>query len=374
MVLLFPCFSYAQQMDMAGIDKDTVKNFSSYKRSIGFAGLLQARYVASLTGNVNVSGKHFDEAAENKITNNFALKRVRLQVKGNVNDHFSANLMVNFAEFSSNPTNKVLENAYVKYSLNRYFNLQAGQFRPFFGIEDSMPVDIIRSLDYSNQYYAFGASGWQSFQVGLTVLGDLTKEGQMPLRYYAGVYNGNNRNQPLDNDNAKNYYGRIETGILKKLIIGLNAAHGSLGKGSGNALGIDLVATAKLSSDWQLSLGGEYKNATNLALFNTYTTDIPSLSDVRMKGFYIFPILRYTYDHPRLRAVEFSSRYEYFIENYKLDRNPRQTIIPHLSMIFADDFYAAIQAGVSIDLYKKNIPLSTTYTSNLAYVQLQVRF
>ena len=375
LVMVVPFAAFGQQIDVAGIDKDTITNYSSYKRSIGFAGLLQARYVASLTKNVNVNGKNFNDAADNRITNNFNLKRVRLQVKGTVNDHFSANLMVNFAEFSSNPANKVLENAYVRYSLNKHFNIQAGQFRPFFGIEDSMPVDIIRSLDYSNQYYAFGASGWQSFQLGVTILGDITKPGQIPVRYYVGVYNGNNRNQANDNDNAKNYYARIESNLAKKLVLGVNAAHGSLGKGSGNAFGADVVATEKLNSSWQLSLGGEYKNGTNLALFNTLTTtNPPRLSDVRMQGFYIFPIIRYTYNRPRLRAVEFSSRYEYFVENYKLDRNPRQTIIPHISMIFADDFYAAIQAGVSIDLYKRDIPLSTTYSSKLAYVQLQVRY
>jgi len=369
---IFTFSSAAQQTDVAGIDKDTITNFSTYKRSIGFAGLLQTRYVGSLTKNVNINGKNFDESSDNKITNNFVLKRVRLQVKGTVNDHFSANLMFNFAEFSSNPSNKVLENAYVKYTLNKHLNVQAGQFRPFFGIEDALPVDIIRSLDYSNQYYAFGASGWQSFQVGVSLFGDITKSGQ--FRYYAGVYNGNNRNQPSDNDNAKNVYGRLETSLSKKLIIGINGAYGSLGNGSGNAWGADIVGTSKLSNDWQLSLGGEYKNGTNLALFNTYTETPPSLSQVRMQGFYVFPILRYSYNLPRLRAIEFSSRYEYFSQNYKLDNNTRQTIIPNFSLIFADDYYASIQMGVSIDLYKKDLPLTTTYSSNLAYLQLQIRF
>lgn len=373
-VLVFTVSSRAQQTDVAGIDKDTIKNFSAYNRSIHFAGLLQTRYVASLTNNVDVNGKNFNAASEDKVINSFSLKRVRLQVKGTVNDHFSANLMFNFAEFNSAPTFKVLENAFVKYTLNKHFNIQAGQFRPFIGIEDAMPVDIIRSLDYSNQYYAFGASGWQSFQVGISAFGDITKIGQLPLRYYAGIYNGNNRNQPSDNDDTKNLYGRIESNILPKLIMGVNAAYGSLGKGDGNAVGADIVTTAKLGEAWQLSIGGEYKNGTNFSLFNTYTSNVPRLSDVRMQGFYIFPILRYAYNKPRLRAVEFSSRYEYFARNYKLDDNVRQTIIPHMSIIFADDFYAAIQMGVSIDLYNNDVPLTTNYSGNLAYVQLQVRF
>lgn len=236
-MFMFSLSALAQQTDIAGFDQDTISNYSAYKRSISFAGLLQTRYVTSLTNNVDVNGQNFNDESTSKITNTFILKRVRLQVKGTVNDHFSANLMVNFAEFSSNPSNKVLENAYVKYTLSRYFNLQAGQFRPFFGIEDALPVDIIRTLDYSNQYYAFGASGWQSFQDGVSIFGSVTKDGQLPVRYYAGVYNGNNRNQPTDNDNAKNTYGRLEASLTKNLIIGINAASGSQGTGTGNAWG-----------------------------------------------------------------------------------------------------------------------------------------
>ncbi len=379
---IFACFisavtslgAFAQQTDVAGIDKDTIQNYSTYKRSIHFAGLLQTRYVVSLTKNVDVGGKNFNEASEHKVINSFNLKRVRLQVKGTINDHFSANLMINFAEFVSAPTFRVLENAFVKYTHSKHLNVQAGQFRPFFGIEDAMPVDIIRSLDFSNQYYAFGASGWQSFQIGLSVFGDITKEKQMPFRYYVGIYNGNNRNQPSDNDNTKNFYGRLEANLLPKLILGVNGAYGSFGKGDGNALGADLVTTAKLGKSWQLSFGGEYKNGTNFALFNSYTTDVPKLSHVRMQGFYVFPILRYAFNKPRLRAMEFSSRYEYFARNYRMNDNVRQTIIPHFSIIFADDFYAAIQMGVSMDIYKTNVPLTTDYSGNLAYVQLQVRF
>jgi len=372
--MLITCFSSTAQIKNlpAVANTDTITNFSTYKRAITFAGLLQTRYLGSLTKNVDVNGKNFDPAATTgKITNTFMLKRVRFVVKGTVNDHFSANLLVNFAEFSSDPSNKVLENAFIKYTLNKHFNVQAGQFRPFFGIEDVVQNDIIRTLDYSNQYYAFGASGWQSFQTGIAVFGNINQSGE--LRYYAGAYNGNNRNQATDNDNAKNIYGRIEADVTKNLSLGINAAQGSLGAGKGNALGVDVKGAVKVNERWELYLGGEYKTGTNFALYNMLTQK-PVLSEVRMQGFYIFPIVRYNYNMRRVRAVEFSSRYEYFNENYKLAHNARQTIIPNISLIFADDFYAALQLGVSIDLYQHQIPLTTANSHNLAYLQLQVRF
>ena len=354
------------------VNTDTITNFSTYKRSITFGGLLQTRFVGSLTPNVDVNGKNFDPTlSTSKITNTFLLKRARFVVKGTVNDHFSANLLVNFAEFNSDPANKVLENAFIKYTLNKYLNVQAGQFRPFFGIEDAVPNDIIRTLDYSNQYYAFGASGWQSFQTGVTIFGNIDPNGT--FRYYAGVYNGNNRNQATDNDNTKNVYGRVETDLLKTVTFGLNAAQGSFGTGTGNALGVDVKSGLVLNKYWELSLGGEYKTGTNFALYNTLLVK-PTLSDVRMQGFYVFPIVRYNYNTRRVRAIEFSSRYEYFNENYKLDHNSRQTIIPNVSLIFADDFYAALQLGVAIDMYQHTVPLTTANNHNLAYLQFQVRF
>ncbi|MCK7554814.1 OprO/OprP family phosphate-selective porin [Chitinophaga sedimenti] len=300
------------------------------------------------------------------------VKRARIQTKANINDHFSANIMVNFAEFSGNPTNKVLENAYVRYTLNKHFNVQAGEFRPFFGIEDAMPVDIIRTLDYSNQYYAFGSNGWQSFQIGMSIFGDVTG----PLRYYAGVYNGNNRNQPSDDDDTKNMYGRLETDLGTNFTIGINAALGSqAGSGTGSAWGGDFLAKIPLADKWSVSLSGEYKNGSHFAHYNASTLNPkPDLNEFRMQGFYVFPILRYEWHRPRVRAIEFSSRYEYFDEDYKQAGNVRQTVIPNFNLVFADNFYVAVQLGMSLDFFERDIPLTTTYTRQLGYAQLQIRF
>lgn len=372
--LLGNCFfANAQQTDRTALT-DTLKNYSAYKRKLTFAGVLQTRYVLSLDRNVDINGKNFDPESSKAIVNNFMVKRARVMVKGDINDHFSANILANLAEFSSNPTNKVLENAYIKYSLNEYFHLQAGQFRPFFGIEDVTAVDIIRTMDFSNQYYAFGKNGWQSFQVGLSVFGNVIPGGK--LRYFAGAYNGNNKNQPADDDNTKNLYGRLEADFLKDFTLGINAGSGSMAySGVGNAYGADATAKIYLSKKFDLLVMAEYKSGTNFLAYNNQDPKLrQALAEYRMQGFYFFPTLRYNHKSRRLRAIEFSSRYEYFDENYQLSSNPRQTIIPNVSLIFADDFYAALQMGVAIDIYKKQIPLSTTYNHSLGYVQLQIRF
>jgi len=381
-ILISGNYACAQQHDVTSLQSahpethpDSIgKNFSSYKRSFSIAGVLQTRYVASLTGDVDVNGKHFEPDKTKGITNTFMVKRARVMFKANINDHFSANVLVNFADFSSASTSgKVLENAYIKYTLNKHLNVQAGQFRPFYGIEDALPVDIVRTLDFSNQYYAFGRNGWQSFQIGLTVFGSVTKDDK--LRYFVGSYNGNNKNQLSDDNNEKNFYGRLEFQPMKQLVIAGNGAFGSLGEsGQGSSWGGDATARIDLSKNWKLLLMGEYKNGSN---FTAYNADVspgkPALDQYRMEGFYFFPTFRFEYKKPRVRAIEFSARYEYLNEHYRRESNPHQTLIPNISLIFADDFFAAIQLGVSMDWNKKDIPLSTTYTRKLAYVQLQIR-
>lgn len=372
-LLVSPFVTKAQQKDRTRLS-DTLKNYSTYKRKLTFAGVLQTRYVLSLDKDVDINGKNFDPATSKAISNTFLVKRARVMVKGDINDHFSANILANLAEFNSDPTNKVLENAYIKYSLNNYFHIQAGQFRPFFGIEDAMAVDIIRTLDFSNQYYAFGKNGWQSFQTGISVLGNVIPGGK--VRYFAGAYNGNNKNQSSDDNNTKNLYGRLEADFLKDFTIGINAGSGSMASsGIGEAYGADATAKIPLSKKFDLLLMAEFKTGANFVAYNAdKQLSRPDISEYQMQGFYFFPTLRYNHESRRLRAVEFSCRYEYFDENYKLASNPRQTLIPNVSLIFADDFYAAIQFGVAIDRFNNQVPLTTTYNHSLGYVQLQIRF
>lgn len=365
--------SQAQQRDRTRLS-DTLTNYSAYKRKLSFAGVLQTRYVLSLDKDVDINGKNFDPATSKAVSNTFLVKRARVMVKGDINDHFSANILANLAEFNGDPANKVLENAYIKYSLNDYFHIQAGQFRPFFGIEDAVAVDIIRTLDFSNQYYAFGKNGWQSFQTGISILGNVIPGGK--LRYFAGAYNGNNKNQSADDNNTKNLYGRLEADFLKDFTVGVNAGSGSMASSSiGNAYGADATAKIPLTKKFDLLLMAEFKTGANFLAYNADKQLLrPGISKYQMQGFYFFPTLRYNHESRRLRAVEFSCRYEYFDENYKLASNPRQTLIPNVSLIFADDFYAAVQLGVAIDRFKNQVPLSTTYNHSLGYVQLQIRF
>ena len=87
------------------------------------------------------------------MSNSFNLRRARFIVKSKINDRFDLGIMLNFSEFnSSNVSGKVLEQAFVRYAHNKHLKIQLGQFRPYFGIEDEIPADFIKSVDFSNGY------------------------------------------------------------------------------------------------------------------------------------------------------------------------------------------------------------------------------
>ncbi|PRY52413.1 phosphate-selective porin O/P [Arcticibacter pallidicorallinus] len=346
-------------------------NFSNFRRSTNFSGLVQFRYTYSMTDSVDVGG---NPCLDKGVSNSFSLKRVRVMLRTDINDRLDANVMVNLADFSGNPQAKVLENAFIRYRFSPAFNVQMGQFRPFFGAEDIYPVDVIKSLDYSNQYYLFSSSGWQGFQLGITVFGQL-KPAKVPLRYYVGVYNGNNRNQAMDNDNGKNFYARLEAECFRHFTVGVNGAVAALEGESASAWGVDAAVLVPVADRLKLDLSAEYKQGADITAFKN--ADISArnpLGQYQNRGFYFFPNLRYEYKHPRLRSVEISSRYEFLDEDYHINRNQRQTLTPMLSLEFTDDYFARLQLGYTMEMFNHQTASIPKKKYNIAVAQMQVRF
>jgi hypothetical protein len=91
---------------------------------------------------------------------------MRVQAQAQISKRTVVAVLANLADFKNDPKGGVLENAYIKYTFNPKIAITVGQFRPWFGIEETYPIDIIKSLDWSNQYSLFGKLGWTSFQIG----------------------------------------------------------------------------------------------------------------------------------------------------------------------------------------------------------------
>lgn len=340
-----------------------------------FKGLFQGRYMMETAKNVDVNGlQHSDGSGTD---NSFMIKYMRVQVRAQISKRTETVVLVNLADFKNDPKNKVLENAYLKYTFDPKLAITVGQFRPAFGIEDTYPIDIIKSLDWSNQYTEFGKLGWTSFQIGASASGK-AKIGEMPINYAVTVANGNGKNQVNDSDNGKHYSSRVVLGLNKKydLNLGLNGGVGEVNSRKIYAVGLDLSSLVRFDSRWSLDTQIEAKQATNHPLyFATAVEARPSNPDeYLMRGIYVLPNLRYEINHKNLSALEFSCRYEYLDPSFKTNSNPRQTITPMVGLEFLKDYGARIQLGMQFDRYKHQFEDTTQYNRNLFIVQVQSRF
>ena len=352
----------------------------SAKVKIAIKGLFQSRYSFSAHKDIDVTGLHHTDGKA--ADNDFDIKRARLQFTSEISDRTSVVLLLNLADFKSDPKNKVLENAYITYRLNRFVNLKTGQFRPAFGLEDMYPVDVIKSLDYSNQYTAFGSNGWQSFQIGASIYGAVS--GKIPIKYEVSVVNGNNRNQIMDNDNGKHFLSRVELLVQKRMNIkvGLNTGMGLVFNKRVYASGIDFSTVIPMAGKWSILLEAEAKQGNNHVLFASLdsTSRHGNVSKYQMRGIYILPNLRYAVNYHRLNSLELSCRYENFDKDFKhpasdskSSSSARTTLTPMISAEFLKTYNARIQIGANIDFYKKNIAATTQYNNSLFIVQIQSR-
>jgi hypothetical protein len=339
-----------------------------------FKGLLQVRYLGSVTPDVDVAG--IQKTTEEATRSSFDVKRMRVSLTSKLSEHTEVVVLVNLADFKSDPQNKVLENAYAKYTFNKYIAFTGGQFRPGFGIEETVPVDVIKSFDFSNQYYEFGKNGWTSFQVGASMTG-VVDLGKIPVSYAVSVLNGNGRNQAMDKDSGKQYSSRVVFGLSKdyKVNFGLNGGVGKVFKSDVFAFGVDIAADFKLADKLTFDTQFEIKQGTNHNLYYSLPIEdrTAKANDYQMRGFYFLPNFRYVINYKKLTSLEFSTRYEYFDRSFKLNSNARRTYTPMLSLEFGKAYTGRIEMGVEIDRYDKNIPDTAYYNRELFIIQFQCR-
>lgn len=344
------------------------KEFKIFNKKATIGALLVGDYANSLTKDVDMNGKHNPTASDN----GFYLVYFRVNGKFAINDKLSAQILVNFADFKNDPKNKVLEIAALKWTPSTYFNVQVGQFRPYFGLEDMYPAEIMKSYAWSNQYSLLGKSNWESFQIGAAVSGSLSKK-KIPLRYYYTFYNGNGKNQVQDNDDAKNHALRLEYDLLPKLQLGVNEALTKIDNQNASMFGADISYNANLSKLWKAGFNTEFKYGTNISAFNAATLIGKDISDYKMTGFYIVPFISRTINESNKSFVEFTCRYEY-LEDVNKNGNVGRFYTPMLSYVMGEDYTSKISLVGVISDYNKDIANSTQYSSNLILLRYQIKF
>ncbi|AWK02784.1 porin [Flavobacterium crocinum] len=367
---LSPVYLLAQVDVNDGEKKEEEVKYPQYQ----LKGLLQARYLESFGDNVDVLGMH--HSTGDPTQSSFDIKRMRVGLNTKLSKETEVVILVNLADFKSDTKGKVLENAYGKYTFNKYIALTGGQFRPAFGIEELVPVDIIKSFDFSNQYYEFGKNGWTSFQIGASATGTFDI-GKIPVNYAVSVLNGNGKNVEMDKDNGKQYSTRwvFELSKEHKINLGLNGGYGRVFKEKVFAVGVDFTSDFKLTDKLSFDLQIEYKQGTNHNLYFSLPAEnrVGDVSNYQMRGIYFLPNLRYMVNYKKLTAFEVSCRYETFDPSYKVNSNVRQTYTPMISLEFGKAYTGRIELGFEIDRFDRNVPDTSTYNDELFLIQLQLR-
>lgn len=342
-------------------------------KKLKVAGTIRTRYNATFDHQIDVDGLQHSNGSDKFANNAFTIPNARLVLTGDVSEKLDIYVRINFADFKSSPTSKVLEYAYGTYHVNPFLNFRMGVYRPNFGREDDIATDFLKTFDFSNQYTAFDENGWMNYQLGFSVMGEV-KLADVPVKYYAGVFNGNRRNAFTDNDNGKQFPARVEVDFTKDFQVGIN---GGLGKEYGeniSAWGADIEYQRQLNNKLSLEVTTEYKQGNNQNLFfseNPLGTDI---NNYMMRGAYILPSLLYKLNGKDVKSLEASFKYEYFDPNYKRDGNVRQQYVPMVGINFAEQNALRLQFGVVMDRYDRSIANTTQYNSNRFITQLQMRF
>lgn len=213
--------------------------------------------------------------------NTFHTRRARLDIKGSVNDHLQFRLQTDVSN-----TPKMID-AFVKYQFNKLFNVELGQFKTPFTLENQyspLNQEGIDNAQVINTLAGFtdilGGGRANGRDIGIMFYGDLlsSKDGSFPLVSYSlGIFNGSGINRKDDND-SKDVTGRVEfRPFIKELVLSASALSGSYKDGDN-----------KNASNNRFALGGEYKDS-HFSLRSEYVrADFQKKGEWNMAdGFYV---------------------------------------------------------------------------------------
>ncbi|MXV38073.1 hypothetical protein GO491_05195 [Flavobacteriaceae bacterium Ap0902] len=345
-----------------------LNSIQTYKPHGKFGFFLIGGYSFGLNDHTSATGKYIENDEE--ASNNFYLKYARVNGAFQITPKIKANLLLNLADFQREDlSRRVLEIASVTYAHDKAFNVKVGQFRPYFGIEDTYGIANHKSYTWSNAYSVMGNSQWQSFQMGVSIYGDLN-ENNIPIKYYLNAYNGNGKNRITDNDSNKNLSSRLVLTAIPGVEIGANYAFAKHLEEDVNAAAFDFKTSHGLSS--QLALNTEFSYAFGHNIGDAIRQGITNefIDDYKFRGWYFIPELVLAMNSPHIQSLELSCRYESLYTNLEEDKNKRTTITPMIGMNIGNNFKTSLV--VIIDQYDKEQP--TNGLMDTTWMQLQLQF
>ncbi|GHT24643.1 porin [Bacteroidia bacterium] len=180
----------------------------------------------AISGTVNLRYRYDDATGSNSMD----IRRARLNFKGGISSKVEYRLQL---EFAKSP--KALD-VIVKWKINPFLHLQAGQFHTPFALENQYAPQKLESIEYSLVIshlsgYSDEVSGISAFgrDMGIQLAGGFfQREGYTLLDYAVGLFNGSGINT-TDNNQSKDFSGMLSVHPVKPLTIAVFHYNGSTG-------------------------------------------------------------------------------------------------------------------------------------------------
>lgn len=279
-------------------------------------------YLPKVTGFINVRYQYDGEDD----ANGFDARRARLDFKGDIGSNFDYRLQVDFA---SSP--KILD-AYLRYKFDPRLNLQAGEFKIPFSMENYYygPTSletadnslVVSKLSNYSDVSGIKANGRD---IGVSLYGGFFKrKGYNVLDYSIGVFNGSGINTQ-DTNKSKDFSGLISVKPSRDLTFSGYYYNGSYGS-EGDTHSRERVGGGLRWDDRKLLIRSEYIYGK--------TGGIESEGVYAIAGYYFVP-----------NKFQFLLKYDYFQEDKK-NNDTRE-----------NDYTAGINF-----FPKKNLRLQANYT------------
>ncbi|WP_291530066.1 porin [Bacteroides sp. UBA939] len=157
----------------------------------------------------------------------FDIRRARLDVKGDISKMFDYRVQV---EFASGPR---LLDAQIRAKIKPYFNVQIGQFKVPFSLENPYSPTGLECIDNAMAitklvgYSDVSGISANGRDIGVMIYGEVfKKEGYSIIDYSIGVFNGAGINT-TDNNKSKDVIARVNVNPIKTVTL---SASGYLGE------------------------------------------------------------------------------------------------------------------------------------------------
>lgn len=164
----------------------------------------QIKPTANLSGYMNMRYQYGDDISS------FDIRRARVDLKGILLEDFDYRLQVDFA---SSP--KILD-IYVKWKINKYFGLEAGQFKIPFSIENAYSPLTLETIENAqvisklSNYDDVAGIKSNGRDIGIMLFGEAIKlDDRNLIKYSIGIFNGSGINTS-DKNKDKDISGIVQ--------------------------------------------------------------------------------------------------------------------------------------------------------------------